>query len=84
MRIGLDESKMETDGYEDLKKWLDLNSKPSEDLMMQYFLALAKDMGTPTEYYGHLALKAAYVEETRGNATIYVKGIFKCETETRL
>ena len=65
---------MHTQGYEDLKKRLDLNAKSTEDLILQYFLGLAKQMGTPTEYYGHLALKAAYIEETRGNVTIYVKG----------
>ena len=30
---------------------------------------------TPVEYFGHLALKVAYIEETRGNITVYVKGI---------
>ena len=75
LRIGLDEQKMESECYNDLKKRLDLNSKKSEDLMLQYYLLLAKHMATPTEYYGHLALKAAYMEETRGNITIFVKGI---------
>ena len=65
---------MHTQGYDDLKKRLDLNAKSTEDLILQYFLGLAKQMGTPTEYYGHLAIKAAYIEETRGNVTIYVKG----------
>lgn len=34
----------------------------------------ARAQGTPLEYLGHLALKMAYVEETRGNVTIFLKG----------
>ena len=67
---------MESSGYEEMKKRLDLNTNTTTDLMLKYFLMLAKQMNTPTEYYGHLALKAAYMEETRGNVTIYVKGNF--------
>lgn len=72
---------MEIMGYTDLKKRLDLNSKSSEDLMLEYFLMLAKQMATPTEYFGHLALKAAYMEETRGNVTIYVKGMLNLNAD---
>ena len=74
LRIGLEENKTESSGYVEMKKRLDLNTKTTTELMLRYFLMLAKQMNTPTEYYGHLALKAAYMEETRGNVTIYVKG----------
>ena len=30
--------------------------------------------GTPVDYLGHLALKMAYMEETHGNVTIFLKG----------
>ncbi|XP_045173745.2 protein unc-13 homolog D-like [Mercenaria mercenaria] len=71
-RTGLGEQQLYNTLYDDFKTRLDDNSKKSEELMLQYYNHLATDVVTPTECYGHLAFKAAYMEETRGNVTIYV------------
>ncbi|KAL4223873.1 hypothetical protein ACF0H5_017337 [Mactra antiquata] len=71
-RVGLEEKKRHSELYKDLKLRLDLNSNNSHELMRMYYNKLATDMVTPTECYGHLAFKAAYMEETRGNINIYI------------
>nr|KAG5690120.1 hypothetical protein BaRGS_003443 [Batillaria attramentaria] len=63
----------------ELRTRIDLNSMSSEQLMLEYFDTLATSMGTPVDYLGHLALKVAYMEETRGNVTIFLKVIRGCD-----
>ena len=57
-----------------LRDKLDMCSQSSTQLMLTYFQDLAAHMTTPVDYLGHLAVKVAYMEETRGNVTVYVKG----------
>ncbi|XP_060589572.1 protein unc-13 homolog D-like isoform X2 [Ruditapes philippinarum] len=71
-RTGLEEQKLYNMLHDDFKTRLDDNSKRSEELMRLYYNQLATDVVTPTESYGHLAFKVAYMEETRGNVTVYV------------
>ncbi|KAL3858511.1 hypothetical protein ACJMK2_013096 [Sinanodonta woodiana] len=73
MRSGLCDDQINSIENCKVKERLDLNCMKSEDLMLKYFSNLAVKMTTPTEYYGHLAIKAAYMEETRGNVTIFIK-----------
>ncbi|XP_070205780.1 protein unc-13 homolog D-like [Littorina saxatilis] len=63
----------------ELRARIDLNALPSEKLILEYFHALANSMGTPVDYLGHLAIKMAYMEETRGNVTIFLKVIRGCD-----
>lgn len=79
VRGGLEESQINIPAFNTLKLRLDYNTMSTEDLLLAYFSDLADHMGTPVEYFGHLALKVAYIEETRGNITVYVKVIRGCD-----
>ncbi|XP_076108920.1 protein unc-13 homolog D-like isoform X1 [Mytilus galloprovincialis] len=79
VRGGLLERQVNNPVFEALKTRLDYNTMSTEDLLLAYYDNIADDMGTPLEYFGHLALKFAYIEETRGNITIYVKVIRGCD-----
>ncbi|XP_052799209.1 protein unc-13 homolog D-like [Mya arenaria] len=71
-RSGLDDRQLANPECEALRDMLDINAKHTDKLMLEYFENLASDVVTPTESYGHLAYKASYLEETRGNITTIV------------
>ncbi|XP_069135091.1 protein unc-13 homolog D-like isoform X2 [Argopecten irradians] len=75
VRGGCDDDKIDSVHFESLKHRIDTNCMSTEDLMLAYLKSLADDMETPVEYFGHLAIKTAYLEETRGNITLFVKVI---------
>lgn len=66
---------LQTDTYKQLEDYLIINSKATEELMLKYFAELNQDKKTPEIDYGHIALKVAYLLETRGYVTIFVKVI---------
>lgn len=74
---GLEEDKIQIEEYKKLKDRLELNSLSTEELMLEYFHSLADEIvnETPSEFLGNLAVKLSYIEETRGNVTIFVKVI---------
>ncbi|XP_022345409.2 protein unc-13 homolog D-like isoform X2 [Crassostrea virginica] len=74
---GLEEDNIQTEQCKKLKARLELNSLSTEDLMLDYFNILADEVviETPSEFLGNLAVKLSYIEETRGNVTIFVKVI---------
>ncbi|KAK3103339.1 hypothetical protein FSP39_018605 [Pinctada imbricata] len=74
-RAGLEEEKQESFIFQTLKYRLDLNAMSTEELMLEYYSSLANNMNSPSEYLGHIAIKVAYLEETRGNSTVFVKVI---------
>ncbi|XP_041349496.1 protein unc-13 homolog D-like [Gigantopelta aegis] len=73
VNCGLPETKKHSFNYSDLVLRLDDNCLTTEKLMLQYFKDLADQPDTPTEYLGHLAVKVAFVEETREMVSIYIK-----------
>ncbi|XP_012938071.1 BAI1-associated protein 3, partial [Aplysia californica] len=58
-----------------LMERLELNSTPTEQLILDYYLHLSGHMATPLDYLGHLALKVAYREETGSVVTVYLNVI---------
>ncbi|XP_052229255.1 protein unc-13 homolog D-like [Dreissena polymorpha] len=72
LQSGLDDRVLQSVICEEFKDKLDMNSKLTNDLMLDYFSQLSSNIETPTEYFGNLAYKAAYVEETRGHIMILV------------
>ncbi|XP_076453401.1 protein unc-13 homolog D-like isoform X2 [Babylonia areolata] len=72
---GLDEEGETNPLLTELRARIDLNSLPSDRLMLDYYACLTSSVATPVDYLGHLAVKTAYVQETRGNVTLYVKVI---------
>ncbi|KAL5016347.1 hypothetical protein ScPMuIL_005936 [Solemya velum] len=75
VRGGMEEQTINTHYLESLKSRLELNCMSSEDLVLEYYHSLTSILSTPVDYYGHLAIKTAYMEETRGNITLFVKVI---------
>nr|XP_006821101.1 PREDICTED: BAI1-associated protein 3-like [Saccoglossus kowalevskii] len=71
--LGLSEMKVKNYQYHHVKNQLTLNSMSSEDLVCEYYQSMAENVSTPDAYFGHLAIKIGYMEETRGNITIFVK-----------
>ncbi|XP_061162989.1 protein unc-13 homolog D-like isoform X2 [Saccostrea echinata] len=74
---GLEESKIQTEQYNSLKARLELSSLSTEELMLEYFNNLADDIvnEATSDFLGNLAVKVSYIEETRGNVTIFIKVI---------
>ncbi|OWF46560.1 protein unc-13 homolog D-like isoform X1 [Mizuhopecten yessoensis] len=75
VRGGCEDDKIDSFHFEALKQRIDTNCMSTEELMLAYLKSLADNIETPLEYFGHLALKTAYLEETRGNITLFVKVI---------
>ncbi|XP_074641675.1 BAI1-associated protein 3-like isoform X2 [Tubulanus polymorphus] len=75
MQGGCEDEKLKTLEYLDLHDRIKINSHSTNGLLLQYFEGAAADMQTPIDYFGHLAVKVAYQEETRGNITLFVKVI---------
>ncbi|XP_062567283.1 uncharacterized protein LOC134229555 [Saccostrea cucullata] len=76
---GLEESKIQTEQYNALKARLELSALSTEELMLEYFNNLADDIvnqeALTSDFLGNLAVKVSYIEETRGNVTIFIKVI---------
>lgn len=66
---------LQTEASKKLEEWLAVNSKATEELMLKYFAELNQNKRTPEIDYGHIAVKVAYLLETRGYVTIFVKVI---------
>ncbi|XP_048252394.1 protein unc-13 homolog D-like isoform X2 [Haliotis rufescens] len=73
LSCGLEEKLVQGAAEAQLRARIHLNCQQTGILMQEYFQGLANGMSTPPEYLGHLAIKAAYVEETKGMVTIGVK-----------
>ncbi|XP_067650559.1 protein unc-13 homolog D-like [Haliotis asinina] len=73
LSCGLEEKLAQGASEVQLRDRINLNCMQSGALMQEYFKCLGHGMSTPPEYLGHLAVKAAYVEETKGMVTIAVK-----------
>lgn len=59
--------------YEELTRYLKLNSSSSIELQLDYYHELACKVKTPLEYMGHLAFRAGYKDITKGTINIIVK-----------
>ncbi|KAL8571486.1 hypothetical protein ACOMHN_001248 [Nucella lapillus] len=76
---GLEEEGESNPLLTELRSRIELNSLPSDRLMLEYYNSLTTSVATPLDYLGHLAIKTAYLEETRGTATLYIKVIRGCD-----
>ncbi|XP_064619351.1 protein unc-13 homolog D-like isoform X2 [Lineus longissimus] len=75
IRAGVCEEALSTLMYREIIELLQLNAMETEELVLDYYerLSSVENMMTPLDYFGHIFVKLAYMEETRGDVTIYVK-----------